>query len=134
MYRPAAFVLTVFFLKLVLLAPARADFADDQRVCNDWKAPEAVLACTRQIQSGQWRGRDLAISYTHRGYAYGAKGDYDRAIADFNESIRLNPNYALAYKGRAVSYCEGFQTPAARNVSTRNTVIFVRKLNSRMMS
>ena len=29
---------------------------------------------------------------------------YDRAIADFNHAIRLNPQHANAYNGRAVAY------------------------------
>ena len=32
------------------------------------------------------------------------KGDYDRAIADYNKSIRLDPIYALAYRNRASLY------------------------------
>jgi tetratricopeptide (TPR) repeat protein len=31
------------------------------------------------------------------------KGDYDRAIADFDQAIRLNPNYALAIANRATA-------------------------------
>ena len=40
----------------------------------------------------------------NRGYIYEQKGDYDRAIADYNESIRLDPIYALAYRNRASLY------------------------------
>jgi hypothetical protein len=42
----------------------------------------------------------LAVAYFYRGSAYGAKGDRDRAIADFNEAIRLDPNNAQALNGR----------------------------------
>ena len=47
-------------------------------------------------------------AYNNRGIAYGSKGDYDRAIADYNEAIRLDPKItpsptttaALAYNGK----------------------------------
>ena len=42
----------------------------------------------------------LAVTYFYRGSAYGAKGDPDRAIADFNEVIRLDPNHVQALNGR----------------------------------
>src|SRR5262245_59642002 len=29
-----------------------------------------------------------------------ARGDYDRAIVDYSEAIRINPNYAVAYSNR----------------------------------
>jgi uncharacterized protein (TIGR02145 family) len=47
---------------------------------------------------------DNAESYNARGFAYAAKGDYDRAIADFDQAIKLNPNYAEAYNSRGLAY------------------------------
>jgi tetratricopeptide (TPR) repeat protein len=41
---------------------------------------------------------------TNRGAAYGANGDYDKAIHDHDEAIRLYPQYADAYKNRAAAY------------------------------
>ncbi|MDR0524545.1 MAG: tetratricopeptide repeat protein [Spirochaetaceae bacterium] len=35
---------------------------------------------------------------------YDEKGDYDRAIGDFTQAIRLDPNYAAAYGTRGVAY------------------------------
>ncbi len=34
---------------------------------------------------------------------YRAKGDYDRAIRDFDQALKLNPKYALASKNRAAA-------------------------------
>ena len=40
----------------------------------------------------------------NRGVVWHEKGDDDRAIADYNDAIRLDPNYALAYNNRAVAW------------------------------
>jgi len=42
--------------------------------------------------------------YNNRGIMYIEKGNYDRAISDFNELIRLNPNEAATYNNRGVAY------------------------------
>jgi Flp pilus assembly protein TadD len=47
---------------------------------------------------------NLAIAYSNRGGAYIAKGQMNRAIADFNKTIRLNPKSALAYNNRGIAY------------------------------
>jgi tetratricopeptide (TPR) repeat protein len=60
--------------------------------------------CTRAIQSGEYRRTGLAWAYYNRGNAYRAKGDFDRAIADYNEAIRLDPKYATAYNNRGTAY------------------------------
>ena len=39
---------------------------------------------------------DDATAYFKRGDAYGANGEYDKAIADFTEVLRLDPNYPEA--------------------------------------
>lgn len=42
--------------------------------------------------------------YHNRGIAYAAFGDLDRALADFNKVIVLNPTYQHAYKDRGAAY------------------------------
>ena len=47
---------------------------------------------------------NYAAAYNNRGYAYYGKQEYDKAISEFTEAIRLNPNYILAYNNRATAY------------------------------
>jgi tetratricopeptide (TPR) repeat protein len=47
-----------------------------------------------------------AKEYFRRGTAYGEEGDYDRAIDDLIEVIRLDPDDAAAYRNRGFAYAE----------------------------
>ncbi len=49
---------------------------------------------------------DDAIAYFGRGTAYSAQGDHDRAIADFDEVIRIDPKAAQAFYVRAISWAQ----------------------------
>jgi tetratricopeptide (TPR) repeat protein len=65
-------------------------------------SPELVIsACSAVIKSGGWRGK---AAYNNRGNAYFADKDYDRAIVDYTEAIRLDPKYALAQNNRGNAY------------------------------
>ena len=45
-----------------------------------------------------------AEAYSGRAVVYGRKGEHDKAIADYNQAIRLDPKYTLAYYNRGVVY------------------------------
>jgi tetratricopeptide (TPR) repeat protein len=49
---------------------------------------------------------DSASAYSNRGDAYTSKGEYDLAIADFSQAIKLNPNDAYAYNNRGFAYAK----------------------------
>jgi tetratricopeptide (TPR) repeat protein len=46
----------------------------------------------------------LADAYNNRGIAYDSKGQYDQAIADYNNALEINPRYAMAYYNRGIAY------------------------------
>jgi len=74
--------------------------ADDLDTCAAVAGEEAIAACTRAISSGRLHDHDLAAEYYNRGIKYSSKGDYDRAIADYTEAIKLDPTFARAYYNR----------------------------------
>jgi len=39
-------------------------------------------------------------AYNNRGNTWYRKGDFDRAIADYNQAIQLDPKYGAAYVNR----------------------------------
>ncbi|MBV8077255.1 MAG: tetratricopeptide repeat protein [Planctomycetaceae bacterium] len=57
---------------------------------------QAVDYCTNRIRANS----GVASHYLHRGSVWDAKGEYDIALADYNEAIRLDPNLAVAYYDR----------------------------------
>ena len=63
-----------------------------------------ISDCTVVIRSGQHQGKDLATPYIYRGMAYNNLGDPRRAIEDYNEAIRLDPEYTASYYNRGQAY------------------------------
>ncbi len=78
----------------------------DEYSNNKEKAAQAIEICTADINSGNFNeGQNkLATRYNNRGIAYGKIGDNDRALADHNKSIELDPSFAKAYNNRGVDY------------------------------
>jgi lipoprotein NlpI len=65
---------------------------------------DRIAACTRAITSGKLSTDYLAKTFLNRGNVWKAKGDYERAIADYNEASGLNPQYALAFNNRGSAW------------------------------
>ncbi len=57
-----------------------------------------------------------ADAYNTRGNRYLEQRQLKRAIADFDEAVRLDPKYAVAYGNRAIAYkLQGNKTKAISN-------------------
>jgi len=73
---------------------------------NAFSVDQRIGGCTALIESEPASAQDRAAGYSNRCWAYSDKGDPDRAIADCNEAIRLDPKLANAYLNRGKAYSD----------------------------
>src|ERR1700687_2120498 len=85
---------------------AAAAQTPDQRPCFSPDPVVAIRGCTAIIDMGQETPEDLTKARFSRGVAYLGTGQIDRAIADFDQAIALNPNEPTGFNNRGVAYAE----------------------------
>ena len=44
------------------------------------------------------------MAYNNRGNAYASRGEAQKAISDYNEAVRINPNFGAAFNNRGNAY------------------------------
>lgn len=85
---------------LALMGPARAGNLED---CKSGDPDRMIRGCSRIIKAGDSR-RNLAAAYNNRGVASYARGDYDLALADYDQAVRLKPDDVSVYNNRGNAY------------------------------
>jgi tetratricopeptide (TPR) repeat protein len=78
--------------------------ADDSKICAKESGEIAIEACSRAIKSARYKGRDLARQYMYRGVELSLKKDYDLALADYSEAVRIDKKYSDAFYNRCAVY------------------------------
>lgn len=63
-----------------------------------------INGCTTVINSRKETQEDLAVAFGNRGNGYQTKGDYYRAIAEYDAAIQLNPNDPIVFSNRGIAY------------------------------
>jgi tetratricopeptide (TPR) repeat protein len=100
----AASVGLLAFAATVSPAAAQSFDQNKQQCIGGASSDLRVKGCTALIESSQLSGRGLAAVHGLRGNAYLQSRDYDHAIADFSEAIRINPQDAEAFSERGSAY------------------------------
>jgi tetratricopeptide (TPR) repeat protein len=67
-------------------------------------ADDAVAACTAAIGTGAVADGPLAQAYSARAVAWHNKGQFDRAISDYDQAIRLAPTNAATFNNRGIAW------------------------------
>ena len=100
--------LVVFLFAALAPMLARADSVDDINAgiaAHDRGDLDAAIQYyTTALQEGGITTENEAICYNDRGIVYDDKGQYDQAISDYSEAVRLNPNYHQAFNNRGLAY------------------------------
>ena len=88
------------------LGAAAAQGADDlARTCRNSEPDLRIRACTSIIESRAVKTPDLAEAYRNRGMAYGLKRNLERAFADYDRAIEVDPRnpHGFLVRGNAFS-------------------------------
>ncbi len=88
---------------LVLAAPALAQSDQNARWCRGEDGAtleQTISGCTAVIDRRSDTPQQVALAYSLRGGAIYYKGDPVRAIADYDEAIKLDPTFARGFNNR----------------------------------
>jgi tetratricopeptide (TPR) repeat protein len=90
----------------ILLGFQRTAAADDRETCKTAAGDAAIEACTKAINSKKYlkQKRTLSLLYTNRGVEYERKQDYEHAIADYDQAIKVDPKNPLPFNNRGNAY------------------------------
>jgi tetratricopeptide (TPR) repeat protein len=95
---------------LLLFSASPCAAADVRKDCHSLQ----IDSCTQILQSNPADFYALG----NRGIAFRVSGEYDRAIADFDAAVQLNPDSAGLYLERGLAYdAKGEHLPAIRDFS-----------------
>ncbi len=65
----------------------------------------SLFGCaTQQPVQSDIQTQEAAETYFNRGVTYSQKGEFDRAISNYNKAIELNPKFVVAYLDRGFTY------------------------------
>jgi tetratricopeptide (TPR) repeat protein len=90
---------------LSVVAPCYALDQRDLKNCDqsvDWD--RKIAGCTKLLAEPRFPPAALSTIHAARGTGWAAKNDFDRAIVDFNESLRLDPNNLVALSNRGAAW------------------------------
>ena len=112
-YNKAIGAATIYAFAYIGRGAAYAAKGDNDRAIADYNwaiqleskhtfgyTPGAAVRKAKEDYDGIWLHPKYAFSYIGRGLAYAAKGDNDRAIADYNMALRLDPKLGNAFSDR----------------------------------
>jgi tetratricopeptide (TPR) repeat protein len=110
-----------FLLATFVVLPALPALADDWwDTCRKASGSVAIAACTRAIDSGSFKGQNLAQLYQWRGHQYFKQtqldrntDELDRAISDFTGAIELDAKSVGCFTCRCAARLMAGQLPEA---------------------
>lgn len=79
-------------------------YEEASRQCFAGKGDEMLEGCNIVIEASRETPRRMASAFVMRGLGFSSKGQYDRAIADYDRGMKLRPDDFLLFYGRGLAY------------------------------
>lgn len=98
-FSPIRIIVSFAILLFLHLGPVQA--ADPTKCQKDAKGEDAVSDCTAYIDSGKFKGWDLAAGYLYRAAALQELGKLDEAMTDLQKAMALRNPYPEAMTTQA---------------------------------
>lgn len=104
--KPASLVVLVSALSAGIAGMARTqDYDQLLKRCYTESLPDQVIAsCSFVISRGAADRAELATAFKNRGNAHDDKGEYARALEDYDQAVTINPLDADAFNSRGTTY------------------------------
>jgi tetratricopeptide (TPR) repeat protein len=99
--RRLTILLTVLVLTIGGLRAVATETAND---CDSPDSERRIRACSELIEAPDTAPPRRATAYANRALAYSLQGKYETAIRDYDQAIRLFPEFAVALNNRAWAY------------------------------
>lgn len=106
------------------MGPLGIAIADDQQACNDpTNVDRQIPSCTRVLASPGLSSQYRSVLLSNRGNAWSSKGEYQRAMSDYDAAIRIDPRSSYAYYNRGILWNEKLNRP---NLALADFTEFIR--------
>jgi tetratricopeptide (TPR) repeat protein len=95
------FAAIAFSVALFAFASGAQAFSQKQsNICSGTDADAAIAACSKLLE-GKASKQYMAIWLQNRGAAYARKKVFDKALADLNHAVEIDPTVPESYVNRA---------------------------------
>jgi tetratricopeptide (TPR) repeat protein len=91
-------------MMVIIVATFGAAMAEERYDCRGPDPERRIAPCTAMIEAPDTSPADRARAFALRGQSYFQFGQYQRAIRDYDEAIRITPQFAATLNNRAVAY------------------------------
>lgn len=107
---PAVMVILLLGIAVICGGAARSDTIAD---CFSEDNERRITGCTSLLDVPGLSRPEKSLAFAMRALAYSLKGQYDKALPDYDHSIELDPNSAIALNNRAWAYYKTGKTQRA---------------------
>lgn len=110
-------IAAVVFAAQLALGAGSALGNDQSADCLGGDNEQRIRGCSALIETPGLSEEQLSLAHGMRAFAYSLKGQYERALTDYDVAISLQPDFAVALNNRAWVYFKlGRDVEAARDV------------------